>query len=152
MLTQAKSIFLADDDADDCFLFEDALKAIEIPTHLTTAQDGVELMKLLHPAADNLPYALFLDLNMPRKNGLQCLAEIKRHEKLKFLDVIILSTSFQHDVANQLFSLGAKYCVRKPPDFNLFKALIRRILTEKEPHFDIPASEIEETEKFMFSS
>jgi len=151
MLTQSKSIFLADDDADDCFLFEDALKEVSLSAQLTVAHDGVELMQLLLNSTENLPSAVFLDLNMPRKNGFQCLAEIKQNEKLMFLDVAILSTSLHEDIADQLFKLGAKYCIRKPSDFNLLKVLINQVLSEKMKDVDTTSPEIKETEKFMLS-
>ena len=151
MLTQSKSIFLADDDADDCFLFEDALKEVSQSTQLTVAHDGVELMQLLFNSTENLPSAVFLDLNMPRKNGFQCLAEIKQSEKLMFVDVVILSTSFHQDTADQLFKSGAKYCIRKPNDYNLLKVLINQVLSDKMKDLVITGPEIEETEKFMLS-
>ena len=151
MLTHSNSIFLADDDVDDCFLFEDALREVSPSTHLTIAHDGVELMQLLFNSTENLPSAVFLDLNMPRKNGFQCLAEIKQSEKLMFLDVIMLSTSSSQDTADQLFKSGAKHCIRKPNDFNLLKVLINQVLSEQMKDLVITSPEIEETEKFMLS-
>lgn len=65
-----KTIFLAEDDADDREFFEDALKRLSIPTVLTLSNDGIELMSNLeilthHPP----PHVIFLDLNMPKKDG-----------------------------------------------------------------------------------
>jgi DNA-binding NtrC family response regulator len=150
MLTQSKSIFLADDDIDDCFLFEDALREVSLSTHLSITHDGVELMQLLN-STENLPSTVFLDLNMPRKNGFQCLAEIKQSEKLMFLDVAILSTSLPEDMADQLFKSGAKYCIRKPSDFNHLKGLIDQVLSEQMKDLDTTLPEIDETKKFMLS-
>ena len=67
---------------------------------------------------------LFLDLNMPRKTGYECLSEIKSDDKLKNLPVIIISTSFEHDVVNSLYKGGADFYLRKPGDFSLLKQLI----------------------------
>ena len=63
------SILLADDDADDRFFFGKALKELPISTELTTVEDGEKLMSYLLKNSEKLPDVLFLDLNMPRKNG-----------------------------------------------------------------------------------
>jgi CheY-like chemotaxis protein len=69
-IAQAKSIFLADDDDDDCLLFQDALREICSRTQLTTAKDGMELMGKLEETVPPPPDVIFLDLNMPVKTGL----------------------------------------------------------------------------------
>ena len=109
-------LLLADDDTDDCFLFREALNEISANTILTIASDGAELMDLLTSDAV-LPAAVFLDLNMPRKNGFECLKEIKQNEKFKALPVIIYSTSFDKDVIKLLYNQGALCYIRKPADF-----------------------------------
>ena len=128
MLKEIKSVFLADDDKDDCFLFEEAFTEIGFSTQLTMVHDGEQLMQLLYEKP-TLPNILFLDLNMPRKNGFKCLEEIKQDEKLKQLVVIIFSTSFQEDVANQLYENGAQYFLHKPADFDDLKKLIHKAIT-----------------------
>jgi CheY-like chemotaxis protein len=122
------TILLADDDEDDCFLFGEALEEILIPTKLTTVRNGEQLLQLLESTKEGLPHVLFLDLNMPRKNGSQCLQEIKQSEKLKSLKVIIFSTSFQQEVADQLFTNGAMHYIRKPSDFSQLKEVILQVL------------------------
>jgi CheY-like chemotaxis protein len=128
MTKKALTILLADDDEDDCFLFGEALEEILIPTKLTTVRNGEQLLHLLESTKEVLPHVLFLDLNMPRKNGLQCLHEIKQSEKLKSLKVIIFSTSFQQEVADQLFTNGAMHYIRKPSDFSQLKEVILQVL------------------------
>jgi CheY-like chemotaxis protein len=128
MANEAFSILLADDDEDDCFLFGEALEEIQVATRLTTVRNGEQLLHLLESMKEELPHVLFLDLNMPRKNGWQCLEEIKRSEKLKKLKVIIFSTSFQQDVADQLYKNGAMHYIRKPGDFSQLKELILQVL------------------------
>lgn len=122
------TVILADDDKDDCFLFSEAIEELKIPVHLSMVYDGAELMKNLKDESIDLPDALFLDLNMPKKNGVECLAEIKDHPKLQDLSVIIFSTSYDPRIADQLYKAGAKYYMRKPSDFSILKKLIHEVL------------------------
>lgn len=124
---QLRTIFLADDDLDDCFLFEEALGEISVAIQLTTAHDGVELMTLLSNTED-LPQILFLDLNMPKKNGFQCLEEIKASETLRILDVVILSTSLSPEIADRLLTMGAKRYLQKPNDLSVLRRFIHETL------------------------
>lgn len=117
-------ILLADDDLDDCLLFKEALEQLPLSFHLVSVHNGEQLMQLLHQEKDQLPDMLFLDLNMPRKNGFKCLSEIKENEKLKQLPVIIYSTSFDQEVVNLLYKNGAQHYIRKPNDFLEIKRVI----------------------------
>lgn len=107
------NILLADDDKDDRFFFAKALKEISIATNLKTVNNGERLMDYLDRNSERLPDALFLDLNMPRKNGAECLAEIKSKKKLQQLPVIIYSTSLNDSIADVLYQKGAHYYLRK---------------------------------------
>jgi CheY-like chemotaxis protein len=129
MKVKQLNILLADDDKDDCDFFIDALEALPVSTTITTVHDGEELMKLLTNNALILPHVLFLDLNMPRKNGFECLYQIKQDIKLKTLPVVIFSTSFEQEVVNLLYNNGAQYFIRKPSEFELFKKIIHLTLT-----------------------
>ena len=122
-------ILLADDDTDDCLFFKDALSQMPIATHLTAVQDGEQLMQLLNRKTNKLPQLLFLDLNMPRKNGFECLIEIKQHKNLSAMPVVIFSTSYEQEVVNLLYKNGAQYFIRKPPEFRQFKKIIFHVLT-----------------------
>ena len=121
-------ILLADDDKDDRFFFAKALKALPIPTQLAVVEDGEKLISYLLKNSGNLPDVLFLDLNMPRKNGSECLSEINANEKLKQLPVIIYSTSLHEDVADLLYKKGAHYYLRKC-DFEELKTNLLHVLT-----------------------
>jgi CheY-like chemotaxis protein len=127
-------ILLADDDFDDCFFFENALKEIPISNRLTTVRDGEELMNYLHANTNQLPDVLFLDLSMPRKSGFECLTEIKEDEKLKDLPVIMISTSFPRDnkyeqnIINMLYKIGAMDYIRKPGNYQSLKEVIHTSL------------------------
>ena len=111
-------ILLADDDVDDRNLFKKALDAIPVSTDLKTVDDGEQLMQYLSENTKHLPHVLFLDINMPGKNGFECLAEIKQNEKLKDLPVVMYSTANSQDKINILFKTGANIYVRKPSDFS----------------------------------
>ncbi len=106
-------LLLADDDRDDRFFFNKAIQALPIIPTLTMVEDGEKLMHYLFENVDQLPDLLFLDLNMPRKNGSECLIEIKQHNTLKELPVVIYSTALYDELANQLYKNGAHYFMRK---------------------------------------
>ena len=110
---QMLNILIADDDMDDRFLFGIALKEVSVPTKLSTVTNGQQLMDFLCAKAQRLPDVVILDLNMPLKNGNECVIEIKTKESLKHLPIIIYSTSLQDEVADILYQNGAHYYLRK---------------------------------------
>lgn len=123
-------LLLADDDEDDCLFFKEALDEISIKTDLSMVHDGVQLMDFLkNHATDTLPDAIFLDLNMPRKNGIECLTEIKENNILRNLPVIIFSTSLDNEIVENLYQKGASQYIRKPGDFSKLKTVIEKALT-----------------------
>ncbi len=124
-----KSIFLADDDEDDCILFEDALREVCCETILKTANDGLELMEILEEAVPPPPDVIFLDLNMPLKNGFECLADLKSINKLRNIPVVIFSTSAQKDAVERVYSQGAHYYICKPTSFDKLKNAIEKVLS-----------------------
>ena len=69
-----RQILLADDDKNDQLLFKEALEELPVTTHLASVENGEQLMQLLNDGKELLPDILFLDLNMPRKNGFTCLS------------------------------------------------------------------------------
>ena len=132
--TKRLNILLADDDSDDRQFFSMALDAINIPTKLETVVDGEKLMDYLSENRQQLPDVIFLDLNMPRKNGFECLTEIKLNQQLNQLQVVIFSTSFEQEVVNLLYHNGATYYIRKPSGFLQFKKILNHtvsLITQK---------------------
>jgi CheY-like chemotaxis protein len=131
---RALNILLADDDTDDCAFFEKALRDIPIATTLTIVRDGEQLMDYLFRNSEHLPDVLYLDLSMPRKNGFECLTEIKENEKLKDLNVVVFSTSFPRDLFYEdnmiklLLKIGAYDYIRKSGDFAQLKQIIQKTL------------------------
>ena len=124
MIKDPMVLLLADDDPDDCIFFKFALDEIQQPTQLTAVHDGEQLMSLLSKADYQLPNVLFLDLNMPRKSGFECLSDIRLNKDLADLPIIIFSTSYEHEVVNVLYSNGVKYFIRKPAEFKDLKTII----------------------------
>ena len=128
------NILLADDDIDDCMFFKIALNGLNQSTVLKTVNNGEQLMQLLGEENNELPNVLFLDLNMPRKNGFECLSEIKMNKRLENLPVIIFSTSLENEIVNLLYENGAQYFIRKPSEFSKYKQIIGetvKLISEK---------------------
>jgi CheY-like chemotaxis protein len=134
-----RNVFLADDDPDDRFLFEEALKEINDATNVTMAYDGEHLMNILDMHASPHPEMIFLDLNMPRKNGFECLQEIRQKDKYKNIPVVVFSTSCQQDAIKQMYEHGASYYICKPDSFQKLIKSINKIFSVKldgKPHMD----------------
>ena len=127
--TEPLTILLADDDKDDRLFFKMALNTLSISAQFAAVVDGEKLMDYLSENEQQLPDVLFLDLNMPRKNGFECLSEIKLSKSLKQLPVIIFSTSFEQEVVNLLYQNGAQYFMRKPAEFSQLKNIIKETIT-----------------------
>lgn len=122
------NLILAEDDHDDQLLFEEVITELPVSVELTTFSNGDDLMEWLTDHENNLPDALFLDLNMPRKNGFAALGEIKRNMKLQDLPVIIFSTATNREMIKQVFKDAAHYYIRKPASFWELKELIYKSL------------------------
>lgn len=124
-----RNIYLADDDHDDRVMFAEALFEIDSTVILTQAQDGQELMEILYKQPESLPDIIFMDINMPKQDGLKCLEEIRNQRgNLKELFVIILSTSSDPLVIDKAFDLGATFYAVKPSTFDDLKAFIKEVL------------------------
>jgi CheY-like chemotaxis protein len=128
------NVLLAEDDKDDRFFFDKALKEISISTELTTVYDGEELMMYLSENMEHLPDVLFLDINMPRKNGVECITEIRQSEKLKHLFVVMFSTfysryiDYEHEMIEKIKAIGVDDFIRKPHDYGQLKQIIHKVL------------------------
>lgn len=122
------NILLADDDQADCLLFKLALEALPLTATLNVVHDGELLMEFL-TTSQALPDVLFLDLNMPRKNGFSSLGAIKRNTGLWGLPIVIFSTSSDDKAVNNVFRDAAYYYIRKPDDFTVLKKVLYEALT-----------------------
>lgn len=123
------NILIADDDSDDRFLFGIALKEVALPHRLVSVNNGQQLMNYLTTKPKVLPDVLILDLNMPIKNGNECVIEIKKIQSLRDLPIIIYSTSLQEAVADVLYQNGAHYYLQKT-DISALVPPLRYVLTK----------------------
>lgn len=117
------SILLADDDEDDLQMTIEALCESRLGTELRTVRDGEELMDYLlrrgeyAEASAPLPGLILLDLNMPRKDGREALAEIKANPELRKIPVIVLTTSKAEEDIFRSYDLGVNSFITKPVTF-----------------------------------
>jgi CheY-like chemotaxis protein len=122
-------IILADDDEDDRMFFTDAFDELKINTKVQTYNDGVALMNYLKNENSILPNVLFLDLNMPKKNGIECLHEIKADKRFDDIAIAIYSTSSSEEHIEETFVNGANIYIKKPNDFNTLKKVLSDVVT-----------------------
>uniref|UniRef100_UPI0040480E6E response regulator n=1 Tax=Mariniflexile sp. TaxID=1979402 RepID=UPI0040480E6E len=101
MLQKPLLIYLADDDNEDRMLFKEALDEIDLDVYIEDFDNGVTLMDQLLKA-ENLPDAIYLDLNMPLMNGEECLNDIRNEPKLSHIQIIIYSTYVDEAMAERL--------------------------------------------------
>ena len=120
--------FLVDDDTDDLEIFAIAVAETGQPITCTTASDGIDALRLLREDETFLPDFIFLDLNMPRMNGKQCLAEIKKIERLERVPVVIYSTSANQRDIDDALKLGAAHFLTKPSSISALTETLSTLL------------------------
>ncbi len=138
MNSEPLRILLADDDESDRLNFSEAFDELKIKTSVSTVNDGIALMAYLASESNVLPYILFLDLNMPRKNGIECLKEIRNQERLKDIIVAIYSTSASEKDINETFLSGANVYIKKPTDFGVLKKVLDTVVRAAQVYKDPP--------------
>jgi len=121
-------IMLADDDEDDRLFFKEAFEEVKINYDISAFNDGEQLMEYLYQETNPLPDIIFLDLNMPRKSGIECLKEIRANERLKKISVAIYSTSSSEQDIEDTFVSGANVYIKKPNDFNMLKKILSDVV------------------------
>lgn len=129
MKNEPVHILLADDDEADRMLFVEAFSEIKINTEVNTVNDGIELMEYLESDKKRIPNFIFLDLNMPLKNGIDCLKEIKSNEKFNDIIIAIYSTSDDKKDIEETFTNGANVYITKPNSFNKLKEVLQKAVT-----------------------
>ena len=126
-------ILMADDDADDRLLAQDALAESKIPSELHFVENGEELMDYLNRRGKYSatlaprPGLILLDLNMPKKDGREALREIKSHPDLRRIPVVILTTSGADADIGQIYDSGANSFITKPVSFEALVNVMRTL-------------------------
>lgn len=124
-------ILLVEDNLGDVRLTQEALRENIVPNVLSVATDGAQAINLLHDEMElgerSLPDLIVLDLNLPKKHGLDVLKEIKEHLKLRHIPVIILTTSNNQADISQAYALHANCYILKPVQLDDFFDVMRRI-------------------------
>ena len=124
----ARMIYYADDDLDDREIFKDAALEVSQSLQIITQDNGDELIQLLNNPPPS-PHLIFLDLNMPIKNGYEVLQEIKQSERTRHFPVIVFSTSDDQKAIKATHELGANLYITKPSTYSSLKKAIKYSLS-----------------------
>lgn len=126
------TILIADDDAEDRMLAEDALKGSRLVNDIRFVEDGEELLDYLHrrgkysdPDNSPRPGLILLDLNMPRMDGREALEHIKRDPELRRIPVVVLTTSKAEEDIYRTYDLGVNSFIIKPVTFESLVNIMR---------------------------
>jgi len=124
-------ILLVEDSPSDTDLTLEALKDFKVRNHVSVVEDGVLALQFLRrqgPYAEApRPDLIMLDLNLPRKDGREVLAEIKKDDNLRLIPVVVLTTSRADQDILRSYQLNANCYITKPVDFNQFLEVVRSI-------------------------
>jgi CheY-like chemotaxis protein len=130
-LPEAFDILLVEDNPGDARLAQEALKEGRIPSRLKVVVDGVEAMNFLRREGEHAnaprPQLVLLDLNLPRKDGRQVLAEMKADPELRRIPVVVLTTSQAEQDVTRSYDLHANCYITKPVDLDRFISVVRSI-------------------------
>jgi CheY-like chemotaxis protein len=142
------TILLADDDADDRMLAEDALKESRLANDLRFVENGEELMEYLRregrfadAAESPTPGLILLDLNMPRKDGREALREIKSDPSLRHIPIVVLTTSKAEEDIYRTYDLGVNSFITKPVTFDGLVNVMRTLGTYWFEIVELPPAE-----------
>ena len=118
------TILMADDDADDCLLAQEALREAGQPHDLRIVRDGQQLLDYLRQRGDYQkgketprPDLILLDLKMPRKDGREALSELKADPRLRSIPIVVLTTSTARDDIGFCYRMGVNSYVTKPATY-----------------------------------
>jgi CheY-like chemotaxis protein len=124
-------VLLVEDDPGDVLMTREAFEGARMPNTLHVVGDGEQAMHFLRRTNDfsgaPRPALILLDLNLPRRNGLEVLAELKADSDLLTIPVVILTTSQAESDIVASYRLHANAYITKPPSFDLFTEAIRRV-------------------------
>ena len=124
-------LLLVEDSPGDVRLTQDAFRAANMAVHMDVATDGVEAMAFLRHeqayAAARRPDLILLDLNMPRMDGREVLAQIKKDDRLTAIPIVILTTSDSEDDIAKSYQLHANCYLCKPVQLAAFESLVNSV-------------------------
>ena len=124
-ISSAPDILLVEDNPGDARLLKEALRALGHSLVLTVVEDGEEAIQYLRQVRSELPKLIFLDLNLPRKDGREVLAEIKSDPLLKHIPVIVLTTSEADRDIQYAYEYQANCYIHKPTDFDRYLEVVK---------------------------
>src|SRR5688500_16049410 len=122
------TVFLIDDDADDQEIFSHAMERANSTARCVFASDGIQALEKIIKDPDFNPDFIFIDMNMPRMNGQQCLTEIKKIDRMKNVPVYMYSTSADPESIEENKQLGATDFIVKPSDLNDLISILKSII------------------------
>jgi CheY-like chemotaxis protein len=128
---EAIDVLLVEDDPGDVRLIREAFADNKVANHLSVVSDGVEALQFLRREGDfadaRSPDLILLDLNLPRKDGREVLAEVKSDETLRRIPVVVLTTSKAEEDVLRSYDLHANAYVTKPVDYDSFISVVLQI-------------------------
>lgn len=122
---------LIDDDQDDQEIFSMALEDINSDIQCIMASNGILALEKLNAKKPLIPDYIFIDVNMPKMNGIECLQEIQKLDHLKHADVFMYSTSSDEKMIEKSKALGAKDFIVKPPGLALLTEKLLQVFSKK---------------------
>ena len=124
-------VLLVEDDPGDVLLIREAFEDNKVANRLHVVSDGVEALEFMRQTGEHAdaprPDLVLLDLNLPRKDGREVLAEIKEDPALRAIPVVVLTTSKAEEDVLRSYDLHANAYVTKPVDFDRFIGVVRQI-------------------------
>jgi CheY-like chemotaxis protein len=126
------TILYIEDDEEDVEIFLDAVSALTEPTVCLTSKDGEEALELLQNLIV-LPDIIFLDVNMPRMGGKECLKRIKTDDQMKNIPVVIYSTTKNSNEIDEFKELGADMFIHKHSSFKKLCQELNAIMQSTQP-------------------
>ena len=118
-------VLFVDDDSDESYLFNEALEHAGLNIQLSRAADGNDLLSFLHKEA--APDLVFMDINMPYKDGVEALTEIRKDPNFNDIPVVIYSTSNNKSRISACYANGANLFVIKPEDFDEMVQMVKKV-------------------------
>jgi CheY-like chemotaxis protein len=122
-------IFLIDDDTDDQEVFSFAMEELYPSATCVFANDGVYALQKLN-TGNFIPHVIFIDMNMPRINGIQCLTEIKKLEHIHHIPAYMYSTSATPPIIEECLKIGAAGFIKKEVNVDVLQKKLLQVLSQ----------------------